>query len=431
MLAWDTFLTQLEQQLGSQVVNQWVKSLRVVQFDAANLYLEAENTFQINWFEEHIRPRLKKNFVNNNLRPIAVHLQIASEKTEKTLSIAARSTSYEIKPDPLEAEFTFEHFFSSKHNLIPYELLKELDSSTLSLGTFNPLFIYGPHEAGKTHLLMAAAHALQHKKKVFFVRAETFTEHVVQAIRLGTMQNFRQTYRDIDVLIVDDVHVFAKKNATQEEFFHTFNTLHTSGKQIILSSHLAPSQLTEIEPRLISRFEWGLSASLEPSPQKKEILERKAQLWNLSLPSETLDFLLNEIPKQTIKALQALALRAEHVHIDPPLARKYLKDFLSREQEMLLKPEHIIQDLADHFGIKAEDLLGKSQTREFVLPRQIAMYACREKLKMPFQAIGELFGRDHSTVMSSVKQIQKGILEEKKQDLIEAMRSCSKKEFRS
>ncbi|HAB99754.1 MAG TPA: chromosomal replication initiation protein, partial [Parachlamydiales bacterium] len=247
-----------------------------------------------------------------------------------------------------------------------------------------------------------AAHALQPKKKVFFVRAETFTEHVVQAIRLGTMQNFRQTYRDIDVLIVDDVHIFAKKNATQEEFFHTFNTLHTSGKQIILSANAAPSLLTDIEPRLISRFEWGLSASLEPSPQKKEILERKAQLWKLNLHPATFDFLLKEIPPQAIKALQALALRADHVHIDPVLARKYLKDFLSREEELLLKPEHIIQQIATHFGIKPEDLLSKSQTREFALPRQIAMYACREKLKMPYQAIGELFDRDHSTVMSSV-----------------------------
>ena len=431
MLAWDSFLTQLEQQLGPQVVNQWVKSLRVIGFDAANLYLEAENTFQINWFEEHIRPRLNKNFVNNNLRPIAVHLQIASEKKDDTSSLAVRSNAYEIKPDPLEAEFTFEHFFSSQHNLIPYELLKELDSPSLALGTFNPLFIYGPEQSGKTHLLMAAAHTLQHKKKVFFVRAETFTEHVVQAIRLGTMQNFRQTYRDIDVLIVDDVHIFAKKNATQEEFFHTFNTLHTSGKQIILSAHSAPSLLTDIEPRLISRFEWGLSASLEPSPQKKEILERKAQLWSLNLHPATFDFLLKEIPTQAIKALQALALRADHVHIDPVLARKYLKDFLSREEELLLKPEHIIQQIATHFGIKPEDLLSKSQTREFALPRQIAMYACREKLKMPYQAIGELFDRDHSTVMSSVKQVQKGILEEKKQDLIDAVRSCNQKEIKS
>jgi chromosomal replication initiator protein len=425
MLAWDEFLTQLEQDFGREIINQWVKPLRVVKFDAANLYLEAESSFQVHWFEEHIRPRLKKGFANNNLRPIVVHLQAAREKMAQKPAPGARSLAFEIKQDLLEIDFIFEHFLPSENNLIPYRLLKELDSPSLALGTFNPLFIYGPHHSGKTHLLMAAAKTLQQKKKVFFVKAETFTEHVVQAIRSGSMQSFRQTYRDIDVLIIDDVHIFARKNATQEEFFHTFNTLHTSGKQIILSANTAPSQLNEIEPRLISRFEWGLSAGLEPAPQKKQILELKAQLWHLSIHPEVFDFLLEEIPSQPIEALQALALRVDQAPIDPSIARQILKDFLSREQELTITPQYIIQKISEHFGIKSEDILGKSQMREFALPRQIAMYSCREKLKMPFQAIGELFGRDHSTVMSSVKQIQKGI-EEKRQDLIEAMRSCKK-----
>lgn len=428
MLAWDAFLTQLEKELGASVIKEWLRVLRVVQFDAANLYLEAENSFQITWFEEHIRPRLKSKFVNNNLRPISVHLRLKTPKIAAAPIETIPKSSYEIHPDPLESELTFQEFLPSSSNVIAHKFLQELSLVPSSLGTFNPLFIYGPKNSGKTHLLMATAEALQKKKKVFFVKAETFTEHVVQAIRLGMMQTFRQIYREIEVLIVDDVHIFAKKNATQEEFFHTFNTLHTAGLQIILSANAPPSQLKDIEPRLISRFEWGLCTAIDAPQNLKAILEHKARLWKLSLPSLVFDFLMEEIPSKPIEALQVLALRGGSSHIDLPIARHLLKDWISQEQKEALTAQLILQKIASHFGIKPDDLLGKSQTRECALPRQIAMYACRDFLKMPFQSIGEFFGRDHSTVMASIKQIQEG---EKKQDLIETMRSCFKKEIKS
>ena len=417
MLVWDEFLTQLEQELGPQVVDEWLRPLRVIQFDAANLYLEAANTFQINWFEEHIRPQLKKRLVNNNSRPIRVHLSIPGSLPKQKSKFD--NPSYEIKEDPLERDYTFSNFLSTP---IAYKLLNELTSGTLPLSTFNPIYLYGPKNAGKTHLLMATAFEFKKQKKVFFVKAETFTEHVVQAIRLGKMQEFRQAYRDIDLLIMDNVHIFSRKSATQEEFFHTFNTLHTLGKQIILSANVPPSQLVDIEPRLISRFEWGITLALEPTDHMKEILELKANLWGLKVDPEVIDFLLTEIPSKPIEALQAIAIRSNHSKIERAAARILLKDFLTQELEKQLTPTQIVKAIASHFGIKSEDLLGKSQMREFAFPRQVAMYACREKLKMPFQKIGELFGRDHSTVMTSVKQIQKGV-EEKKRDLLDAMRS--------
>ncbi|MCC6127681.1 MAG: ATP-binding protein [Chlamydiae bacterium] len=418
-------MTKLDLALGVPIVDEWIRSLRVVSFDAANLYLEADNSFQIHWFEEHIRPRLKNTFVNNNLRPIAVHIKLASfEAPSKKTSYPQKNTC-QIHPDPLEEDFTFKGFLPSENNLIAHGLFQQLADGTLPLATFNPLLIYGPKGSGKTHLLTAIAHALQLHKKVFFVKTETFTEHVVQSIRSGSMQAFRQLYREIEVLIVDDVHLLARKNATQEEFFHTFNTLHTSGLQIFLSANAPPSQLTDIEPRLISRFEWGLSAALGPPKNIREILELKARLWKLSISSPIFEFILQEIPSKPIDALQALALRAGQNRIDFPGAKNLLKDFVLREKQEMLTAEQIIQAVAKHFGIRPEDLLGKSQAREFVLPRQLAMYSCREQLKMAFQAIGKLFGRDHSTVMASVKQIQKGI-EENKQDLTEAMRSLCK-----
>ncbi|MBS0625966.1 MAG: ATP-binding protein [Verrucomicrobia bacterium] len=420
MLAWEEFITQLESQLGPEIVDEWLRPLKILKFDAANLYLEAKEPFQIHWFEEHVRPLLKEKFLNNNSRPIRVHLSIPGNSPKTKTK--AEDPSFEIRPDPLEADYTFSNFLSASENLIAHKLLLELTSKTLAWASFNPILIYGPKGSGKTHLLTATAHELKKDMRVFYVKAETFTEHVVQAIRLGKMQEFRHAYREIDVLIIDDIHIFSRKNATQEEFFHTFNTLHTLGQQIILSANVAPSQLIDIEPRLISRFEWGITLGLEKSNQMEAILDAKAKLWGLKLAPAVIPLILSEITSRPIEALQALALRSDGTQIEELAARLLLKDFLTQEQENALTAEQIVKSIAAHFGIKPEDLLGKSQMREFALPRQIAMYACRERLKMPFQKIGELFGRDHSTVMASVKQIQKGVLE-KKRDLLEAIRS--------
>jgi chromosomal replication initiator protein len=229
------------------------------------------------------------------------------------------------------------------------------------------------------------------------------------------MQNFRKIYRDIDALIIDDIHIFSRKAATQEEFFHTFNTLHTLGRQILISANVAPPQLSEVEPRLISRFEWGVSLSLEKGPFTP-ILQKKAALWNMPLSDDLLAFLLEKCPRDPILALQALALRTKGTPVTPLVAEKLLKDLLAKEQEHILTSEQVVKTIAAHYGITSEDLLGKSQMRECALPRQIAMYFCRQRLKWPFQKIGDLFNRDHSTVMSSIKQIQKS-LDEKTLDL--------------
>ena len=199
----------------------------------------------------------------------------------------------------------------------------------------------------------------------------------------------------------------AKKDASQEEFFHTFNTLHTLGKKIFLSSSLAPSKLQDIEPRLISRFEWGLSLKIDPVDSLK-ILQTKAKLWKLSYSSEVLQFLAVKFPQDPILGLQALSLRTQGMSsITPEKVATLLQDLLQQTAVKEVNFESILEKVAEHFGIKVEDILGKSQSREIAYPRQIAMFLTRDKLKIPFQKMGEHFGRDHSTVMSSVKQIQK------------------------
>ncbi len=394
MKEWNEFLSELEYELGREIVKKWIPKL--IRFDAANIYLEPSDSFQANWFEEHIRPKLK-NLTNANNRPIKVHL-ILEKKTKEKKEEAPLS----FHSEPLDPLNTLETFLSSEKNEVVFKLFQELPP-------FNPIYIYGPKGVGKTHLLMGIAHRLQKMgTRVFYVRAETFTEHVVQAIRLGQMQLFRKTYRDIDVLLIDGIHIFSKKAATQEEFFHTFNTLHTQGRKIFLSAQVAPSQLQEIEPRLVSRFEWGISLEVGKGPMAA-ILKQKGAQWNIILSEDLLQWLLHTFPTDPVMALQAWIFRAGKAPPTQQGGEKLLKDLIEKESENALTPEKIIKGIATFYGITTQDILGKSQTRGASTPRQIAMYFCRERLGLPFQKIGELFGRDHSTVMSSIKQTQKSI----------------------
>lgn len=394
MKEWNEFLSELSQELGPNMVNQWVPKL--IRFDAANIYLEPVDSFQVDWFEEHVRPKLK-NLVNSNHRPIKVHLVSEKRGKDKKEEILLH-----FKSDALDPQLSLDNFIPIEKNLVAYKLLQES-------APFNPIYIYGPKGSGKTHLLTGAALDLTKRgKKVFFVSADTFTSHVVQAIRLGQMQAFRKAYREIDALIVDDIHIFSRKNATQEEFFHTFNTLHTQGKQIILSAGCAPSQLTQIEQRLTSRFEWGISLEIGTS-SLDAILKQKMALWKVDAPPELIPWLTAHFSKEPVTALQALLLRSKGGTLTVQYAEKALRDLLEKEAENALTPEKIVKGVANHYGITQDDILGKSQMKGIAIARQMAMYLCRERLKLPFQKIGEIFGRDHSTVMSSIKLIQKGI----------------------
>jgi len=424
MQAWAQFLEQLESELGSETVDKWLRNLKIQHFDACNLYLEAQNSFQVLWFEEHVRSRSLK-LVNANNKQIKIHLASANQSSSKQKKSNDQKKDQRFKPTTFQLNFDdlnplslFAHFIIAEENQLVAKIIEQIIEFPES-NSYNPFYLYGPAGGGKTHLLMSLAHTLRKKGlKVIYSRAETFTDHVVSAIRAGEMSHFREIYRNVDILIIDGVHVFSRKSATQEEFFHTFNTLHLIGKQIILSANCSPQELQHIEPRLISRFEWGLVLSLEALAQNQmpKLLEIKAKALNFQLSNVIAQFLLETFtsnPKALIKGLEALVLR---LHLDSrhPIsaltitsAKTLLADLILDEQKSVITPSRIIQEVADYFGLRVEDILGKSQTRECVQPRQIAMHLCRSKLKMPFMKIGELFCRDHSTIISGVKQIQK------------------------
>lgn len=423
MHAWDEFIALQTTELGIETVQKWLKTLKVLHFDACNLYLEAKDSFHVMWFDEHIRQKIQTKFVNNNNKKIKVHLTVANalprKKPSKRVETKPTETPFILNFDELDPQCTFDHYITAEKNVLAEKLLQSFIGSN-ELGVFNPIYIHGGSGTGKTHLLMATCHALQQKGlRVLYSRAETFTEHVVSAIRVGEMGIFREAYRNSDVLIIDDVHLFSKKAATQEELFHTFNTLHLDNKQILLSSSCAPAELQHIEPRLVSRFEWGVVLNLFALTREELflVLQQKASFLKFPIHDKVIDFLLDHFSsgcKTLIKALEALILRS-HLNKQPtphtsgitvPMAKQMLQDLLLEEELRVLTPEKAIQIVAEIFGITAQDILGKAQTRDCVFPRQLAMYTCRSKLKMPYTKIGELFSKDHSTVMTSVKLIQ-------------------------
>ncbi len=447
MDAWKAFVEAQKKELGESTVNKWLRPLKVLSFDACNLYLQAADTFQAVWFKEHIEKKAAKQFVNNNNRRIKIHLSILNEPVKKKRLIVNPKKAKEVAPPPFALLFedldpycTFSSFQITNANMLTYKVFLQvlgLRSNPTSNGLegFNPIYIYGDTGSGKTHLLMAITQALRSEGlRVIYVKAETFADHVVSAIRAGEMGLFRQEYRNIDALVVDDVHLLSRKGATQEEIFHTFNTLYTMGKQIILSANCAPGELQHIEPRLISRFEWGIVLPVEP-PHKEAmalILAEKAAAMNFSLNAKVAEFLLKSFTTSTAinKALEALILRS-HLNklegeVTLPVAQQLLDDLLKEEAESAITPMHIVQGVAEFFGIRKEDILGKVQTRDRVLPRQLAMYLCRSLLKMPYIKIGDFFSKDHSTVMSSVKLIQQAI-DRNDQEISSAHRSILKR----
>jgi chromosomal replication initiator protein len=430
---WQTFLDSLETELGKQTIDRWARSLQVIHTSDDQLVLSAKDSFQTLWFEEHLRPRLR-SFVNPLGAPVKVTLQTTKSPPK---AIQAKAPIPTLHFSPLDPTSTFDTFMKIPDNEIVLRVLNEtcnflvnerfhkisaLVTHERSSPPPNPIYICGPSGSGKTHLLSATAHRLrQAGLSVVIARADLFTDHVVKSIRSGEMSTFRQLWRNTDALLIDDIYLLAKKNATQEEFFHTFNSLHVAGKQIILSSNCFPQQLQFIEPRLVSRFEWGIVLPLQPLLKRQfpALLEKKAALLQCQMSQKvilSIADMFSSTPKACVQALQALIQRFKlaknkSVHLEMSLSAVHdlLADLLEEEQLLAMTPEKIISITAETYGLKREDLLGKSQSRECVLPRQISMYLMRKHLRMPYMTIGDYFQKNHSTIMSAIRQVEKMI----------------------
>lgn len=347
--------------------------------------------------------------------------QAKSMRTPKPMAFVNTES---IDKSSLNPNYTFDTFVVGNNNKLAHAASLAVAESPGEV--YNPLFLYGGVGLGKTHLMHSIAHFIQSNNpdvKILYVSSETFTNELIEAIRNGNntaMTKFREKYRNIDVLLIDDIQFIIGKESTQEEFFHTFNHLHVAGKQIIISSDKPPKDIETLEARLRTRFEWGLIADIS-SPDyetRMAILRKKEELDGLDryhIPDDVMQYIANNV-KSNIRELEgslnkliALA-NLEKKEIDIPLAAEALKDIVSPDNNREITPELIIDVVSEHFNVPVAEIKGKKRNAEIVLPRQIVMYLCRCMTDTPLKAIGAILGgKDHASISHGVKKIEHDI----------------------
>ncbi len=353
----------------------------------------------------------------NNLSEPNNEIEENSKKNINESTNSENGTVLTIK-DNLNPKYSFDTFVVGNSNRFAHAA--SLAVAEAPAKAYNPLFLYGDVGLGKTHLMQAIAHfILEHKPnhQVVYVSSETFTNEMINAIREDTTANFRNKYRNIDILLVDDIQFLADKERTQEEFFHTFNSLHEANKQIIISSDRPPKEIPTLEERLRSRFEWGLITDIQKPDLETRIaiLRKKADLENLEVPNEVIIYIANEI-KSNIRELEGALVKViaysslVNKDIDTDLAQEALKDLLTKQknkQTQEINIDLIKKVVASYYNITIEDMISKKRTQKITFPRQIAMYLSREFTDSSLPQIGEEFGgRDHTTVIHSYKKIE-------------------------
>lgn len=319
----------------------------------------------------------------------------------------------------LNQKYTFNTFVVGSNNKFAHAASLAVSESPGEI--YNPLFLYGGVGLGKTHLMHSIAHFILQNDpsmQVLYVTSETFTNELIDAIRNGNntaMSKFREKYRNIDVLLVDDVQFIIGKESTQEEFFHTFNTLHSAKKQIIISSDKPPKDMKILEDRIRSRFEWGLIADIS-SPDyetRMAILRKKEELDGYNVDTRVIEYIATNI-KSNIRELEGSLNKImayanlEKREVNLELAEQVLKDIISPDEKKIITPELIVGMVAEHYDVPSDDLKGNKRSKKIVFPRQIAMYLCREMTNVPLNGIAKSLGKnDHTTVMHACKQIEK------------------------
>ena len=349
--------------------------------------------------------------------------QIEEEKQAQAPSLIQKNKAV-VSPDVIQSanlnpKYTFDTFVVGSNNNLAHAAALAVAESPGEI--YNPLFIYGGVGLGKTHLMHAIAHFILKNNpsaKILYVSSETFTNELIDAIRNKnniTTTEFREKYRNNDVLLIDDIQFIIGKESTQEEFFHTFNTLYESKKQIIISSDKPPKEIETLEERLRSRFEWGLTVDIQ-SPDyetRMAILRKKEEMEGYNIDNEVIKYIATNI-KSNIRELEGalnklVALsNLEKREINISMAEEVLKDIISPNQKREVTPQVILDVVAEHYGISVSDIIGGKRNAEIVTPRQVVMYLCREITDTPYKAIGILLGnRDHSTIINGDGKVRK------------------------
>ena len=427
---WDQTLGLLKETANSQTYKTWFEPIRFVEINDKSIVLGAPNKFFKNWVEEHYSDVIIKSLEEISKKKISFEFVITGGEAIKAKAVeqAPEEPKKHIfpfffkKPLPseessLNAKYTFDSFVIGPSNRFAHAAALAVSESPAK--AYNPLFIYGKVGLGKTHLMQAIGHHVLKTKsniKFIYISSEKFTNQLINAIQNRTTLKFRQMYRNVDLLLIDDIHFIAGKESTQEEFFNTFNTLYDAHKQIVVSSDRSPKDIPALEERLISRFEWGLVTDIQPPDIETRIaiLRKKAEREGVIAPDEVTYFIgekihsnIRELEGALIRVAAYAKLVSHDITLD--LVKEVLKDMLI-ETEAKITIESIQQKVAQYFDIRLSDMRHKKRTKAIAYPRQIAMYLSRDLTDCSLPEIGEKFGgRDHTTVLHAYEKIQKDI----------------------
>ena len=417
-------------QISSVTFHRWIDALDPVTVQNGILILEATDDVVKNtvteYYFDHVRSAVQKTDPD-----ILDILLILPSQRKDFINGAAEEVS--LNSLTLNPKYTFDTFVVGKSNDFAHAAARAVVEAPGK--AYNPLFLYGGAGLGKTHLMHAIGHAMKEEDpsaRIIYVTCEMFTNDFLQALRTGKIVEFRQRYRNnVDLLMIDDIQFIAGKESTQEEFFNTFNTLHTTGKQIVISSDRPPKEIKTLEERLSSRFEWGLVADLQvPDLETRTaILKNRAQNEHVNIDDDVINFIaenfVDNIRKLEGSLNRVIAYaRLKRLPMTLNLAKEALRDMLPQKKEIEITPERIRDTVAEYYSIPVESLLSQRRDKEVVMPRQIAMYFCHTLLSLPYKRIATLFDRnDHTTAISACNKISQMIDEDASfADTIESIR---------
>jgi chromosomal replication initiator protein len=430
--AWQQATENLEKVLSEGDFGTWIKPVLYSHHDNSSVYLTVPNSFIKEWLEDHYLKVLtgalsvtsghavNLNFiVRDNDEPQQI---LSEELIIKGHQDQVASKSFESVFTPLNPKYTFDLFVSGTGNQFAHAAAMAVANNPAD--TYNPLFIYGGVGLGKSHLLNSIGHIIRANSpdtNVCYCSAEKFMYEMVNHLRLKKMDLFRGRFRNVDVLLIDDIQFISGKTGTQEEFFYTFNALHDAHKQIVITSDKFPREISDLEERLRSRFEWGLIADIQPPDieTKIAILKKKSEITNVRLPEDVYYFLASS-DTRNIRELEGMLIRLgafsslQNIPITLSMAKESLKDILGdRRKEITV--ELIQKTVADYFDLKLTDIKSEKRLKNLVNARQIAIWLCRDMTKSSYPDIGFKFGgKDHSTIIHSFKKIDKALLSDTK-----------------
>jgi len=414
--AWQATLGQLQMEMPKATFDTWVKGTELIKHQQNTFTISVQNAYARDWLENRLTTTAEKMLTGIMDAPQAISFIIRSaDESLPKIETEKSSLSFSIKQIktsgmPFNSRYTFDNFVVGPNNRLPHAASQAVAESPAH--AYNPLFLYGGVGLGKTHLLQAIGNeAAKRDLNVLYVSSEEFTNDLINAIRRRDTVSFRERYRSIDILLIDDIQFIAGKEATQEEFFHTFNTLHGLNKQIAISSDRSPKSLVTLEERLRSRFEWGLIVDIQPPELETRIaiLRTKAERAGRIVPGEILESIAHQI-QSNIRELEGALTRVlaysdlSGKPLTMELTRIALTDFLPTPNS--IEPDRILEIVADTFNLTQEELLSRNRSKKIALPRQIAMYLLRDLVKASFPRIGETMGgRDHTTVLYACEKI--------------------------